>query len=426
MHEIQLRDAKATLSAVIDSARRGEPSIITRHGRREAVVVSFEEWERLSHVPSFGRLLMTAPIEPDDLSERDGGRLRELSGLRGVYLVDTNVISAAAPTKSQAVPDLIGWMEENAPRLYLSVITIAEVEDAIAKARRQGATRKADRLVELRLETLLHLYAAPRSASGRRGGSAPRCAVRSGESSGSRAWTGRPCDRRDSREPGLHGSDAQRAALPGFVGAVPRSCPKCLPISGFVGRFCTTPSLVGISMAQYFSLPDAYPVPRRFVLPQPASGSRRCDGVTWFWMKAASKHRDVDVTVTISQDGSITGALKAYEVQHEREPLDVVDVEQLCLKLLEMPTVTHRSIVSASGFTASARSKACCHGITLYELRPWTDHSRATSSCTYNARDGRGMFSYESDAALLDRRTMFASRTRSEDAVLGSTSRQLI
>ena len=37
MHEIQLRDAKATLSAVIDNARQGEPSIITRHGRREAV-----------------------------------------------------------------------------------------------------------------------------------------------------------------------------------------------------------------------------------------------------------------------------------------------------------------------------------------------------------------------------------------------------
>ncbi len=77
MHEIQLRDAKATLSAVIDDARRGEPSIITRHGRREAVVLSFEEWERLSRVPSFGRLLMAAPLEPDDLPARDPGPLRD-------------------------------------------------------------------------------------------------------------------------------------------------------------------------------------------------------------------------------------------------------------------------------------------------------------------------------------------------------------
>jgi prevent-host-death family protein len=77
MREIQLRDAKATLSKVVDQARQGHPSIITRHGRREAVVLSFEDWERLSRVPSFGRLLMAAPIEPDDLPERTRHGLRE-------------------------------------------------------------------------------------------------------------------------------------------------------------------------------------------------------------------------------------------------------------------------------------------------------------------------------------------------------------
>ena len=71
MREIRLCDAKATLSAVIDDARQGQPAIITRHGRREAVVLSFEEWERLSRVPSFGRLLMGSPIEPGDLADRD-------------------------------------------------------------------------------------------------------------------------------------------------------------------------------------------------------------------------------------------------------------------------------------------------------------------------------------------------------------------
>ncbi len=76
MREIQLRDAKATLSAVVDQARQGEPSIITRHGRREAVILSFEEWQRLSQVPSFGRLLMEARLELDDRPGRAGG-LRE-------------------------------------------------------------------------------------------------------------------------------------------------------------------------------------------------------------------------------------------------------------------------------------------------------------------------------------------------------------
>jgi antitoxin Phd len=73
VQEIQLREAKATLSAVVDQARAGQPSVITRHGRPEAVVVSFEEWQRLSQMPSFGRLLMAAPLEDDDLPSRQGG-----------------------------------------------------------------------------------------------------------------------------------------------------------------------------------------------------------------------------------------------------------------------------------------------------------------------------------------------------------------
>ncbi len=77
MHEIQLRDAKARLSAVIDDVCRGEPCIITRHGRRDAVVLSFAEWQRLSSVPAFGRLLMRAPLTDGDLPARDAAGLRE-------------------------------------------------------------------------------------------------------------------------------------------------------------------------------------------------------------------------------------------------------------------------------------------------------------------------------------------------------------
>jgi antitoxin Phd len=76
MRQIQLRDAKATLSSVVDEAVSGSPSIITRHGKPQAVIVGFAEWERMSHVPSFGRLLMAAPVEDGDLPERDTGTLR--------------------------------------------------------------------------------------------------------------------------------------------------------------------------------------------------------------------------------------------------------------------------------------------------------------------------------------------------------------
>ena len=77
----------------------------------------------------------------------------------GVYLVDTSVLSATAPTKARPSPELAAWMDRHSDKLYLSVITVAEVEDGIAKARREGASRKVDRLTEW-LEALLHLYSA--------------------------------------------------------------------------------------------------------------------------------------------------------------------------------------------------------------------------------------------------------------------------
>ena len=77
MRKIQLKDAKARFSAVIDEATRGKPSLITRHGKAEAVVIGFADWQRLSQVPSFGRLLMSAPIGPKDLPERNRAPMRD-------------------------------------------------------------------------------------------------------------------------------------------------------------------------------------------------------------------------------------------------------------------------------------------------------------------------------------------------------------
>jgi antitoxin Phd len=76
MRKIQLRDAKASLSEVVDRAAEGKPSIITRHGKPEAVVLGFKDWEKLSSVPSFGRLLMSAPAGIGDLPRRNKAPLR--------------------------------------------------------------------------------------------------------------------------------------------------------------------------------------------------------------------------------------------------------------------------------------------------------------------------------------------------------------
>ena len=64
MKEIQLKDAKATLSAVVDEAVSG------RRGRKEAVIISLEEYQRLASVPSFGRLLAAFPREAGDIPPR--------------------------------------------------------------------------------------------------------------------------------------------------------------------------------------------------------------------------------------------------------------------------------------------------------------------------------------------------------------------
>ena len=74
-----------------------------------------------------------------------------------MYLVDTNVISAGAPSRRASAADLAGWMEEHSEDIYVSVVTVAEVEHGIAKARREKATRKAHDLAAW-LETRLHLY----------------------------------------------------------------------------------------------------------------------------------------------------------------------------------------------------------------------------------------------------------------------------
>ena len=78
MRKIQLKDAKATLSSVVNDAVRGQAAVITRHGKPEAVVLGFREWERLAKVPSFGQLLMSAPIKVGDLPRRNRSPIRHV------------------------------------------------------------------------------------------------------------------------------------------------------------------------------------------------------------------------------------------------------------------------------------------------------------------------------------------------------------
>lgn len=77
MNSIQLRDAKARLSALVEAAERGEPTIITKHGRAVAMVVPVEAGLRLCEPAkiSFADYLLAFP-GPLDI-ERDSCPLRE-------------------------------------------------------------------------------------------------------------------------------------------------------------------------------------------------------------------------------------------------------------------------------------------------------------------------------------------------------------
>lgn len=77
MNEINLRDAKANFSAVVEAAERGEATTITKHGRPAAVVMPVEAARAVLKGlrPSFASLLMSIPAAD---FERDRTPVRDI------------------------------------------------------------------------------------------------------------------------------------------------------------------------------------------------------------------------------------------------------------------------------------------------------------------------------------------------------------
>ena len=78
MRNVQVRDAKASLSKLVGAAERGEPTTITRHGRPVAVLVPIADAERLypPKEKSFVDFLMSFPGGTE--FERDLTPMREV------------------------------------------------------------------------------------------------------------------------------------------------------------------------------------------------------------------------------------------------------------------------------------------------------------------------------------------------------------
>lgn len=63
MKTVQIRQAKAALSAVVAAAERGQPTLITRHGQPSAMVVPVKAGRRLfpQITPSLADYLLAMP-----------------------------------------------------------------------------------------------------------------------------------------------------------------------------------------------------------------------------------------------------------------------------------------------------------------------------------------------------------------------------
>ena len=124
--------------------RKG-PQTITVRGRRAAVVLSAQEYDRLKHPPSsLTEFLRASPLAGTEL----GRRTRPVSiARRGSvsFLVDTCVLSELV--KPQPSPRVSEWFKAAPPQtLFISVLTLGEIRKGIEKLP-QSRRRRKDRRV---------------------------------------------------------------------------------------------------------------------------------------------------------------------------------------------------------------------------------------------------------------------------------------
>jgi len=59
------------------------------------------------------------------------------------YLLDTSVVSKFAPTRQPMGAELANWFERNSERFFISVVTIAEIEQGVRELARSGGVDRA-------------------------------------------------------------------------------------------------------------------------------------------------------------------------------------------------------------------------------------------------------------------------------------------
>ncbi len=106
------------------------------------------------------------------------------------YLLDTNVISLLAPPAAEAgaTPSRLHmWLRANDAQLFLSTITLAEIQAGISQLERKGSARRATALAHW-LNAILELYEFQNPAAYSTGGSRSGPPARSRDCRWRRPW----------------------------------------------------------------------------------------------------------------------------------------------------------------------------------------------------------------------------------------------
>ncbi len=158
-----------------------------------------------------------------------------------LYLLDTNIVSMLDPRRHEHAPALIEWLERNGASLFLSVMTITELDAGALRLRRDGKVGRADEIAVLVAAILTDF--GDRSLADRYRDCSSRRAARRGNLSaaGRAARSDHCCNRRAARAhradaqhervwpPGCAGTRSIRGAAGGRV--TPTSeCTSCAPI----------------------------------------------------------------------------------------------------------------------------------------------------------------------------------------------------
>ncbi|WP_075217489.1 type II toxin-antitoxin system Phd/YefM family antitoxin [Mongoliimonas terrestris] len=80
MNKVQLRDAKARLSELVEAVEAGDHVVITKHGREAVMIVPLEEGRKLfpeKEEANFFEYLMKIPY-PVELDEEERPRIRDI------------------------------------------------------------------------------------------------------------------------------------------------------------------------------------------------------------------------------------------------------------------------------------------------------------------------------------------------------------